>query len=324
MTLEVERRGAIAVIRYDNPPRNFATTRMLHDLRVCFTHLDRDPGVRVIVLAGARDGHFMLHVEATQIQAMLASTPALPAFLLFLAMPIVRGTAWLLRHWRWLADRVLAPRSERALARNALLEMMILFTAVERSSKVTIAAINGSCVGAGLELALCFDHRVILDEPDVRIGCPEVLIGLMPGFGGSQRLTRQLGSSRALEMLLCGELLTARQAEVIGLVARALPAHSFWSGVDALAARLERRPPLAVSAIKRAVRTGGRRSLGGGLALELREIAQLARTQDARTGLDDYARELDRQLALPTDHQPTLADLGAHMDLVGLTRFDGR
>lgn len=79
MTLAIERRGAIAMIRYDHPPRNFATTRLLHDLRACFQRLDRDPEIRVIVLTGARDGHFMLHVEPPQIQAMLASAAAYSA-----------------------------------------------------------------------------------------------------------------------------------------------------------------------------------------------------------------------------------------------------
>jgi enoyl-CoA hydratase/carnithine racemase len=312
MTLAVERRGAIALIRYDHPPRNFATTRLLHDLRVCFRRLDRDPTVHVIVLTGARDGHFMLHVEVEQIRAMLASAPPLP--LLSVAMPVARGVAWLLGRWAWLADRVLSARSEHALARNALLEMMILFDAVERSSKITIAAINGSCVGAGLELSLCFDHRVMLDEPALRIGCPEVLIGLLPGFGGSQRLARQLGTSRTLDLLLGGDLLTPQHAAAIGLVSRAIPAEAFWPEVDALAARFARRPPHAAAAIKRAVRRGGTRSLGQGLAVELREVARLARSPETRSCLDDYGRELERQLALPEVEQPTLAELAASVD----------
>ncbi|MBZ0235909.1 MAG: enoyl-CoA hydratase/isomerase family protein, partial [Deltaproteobacteria bacterium] len=154
----------------------------------------------------------MLHTEIAQIRAMLASSPPLPGPLLRLAIATMRGAAWLLGRWPWLADRVLSGDSERAIVRAAVLEMTVLFDRIERSSKVTIAAINGSCIGGGLELALCFDHRVVLDDPEVRVGCPEVLIGLLPGFGGSQRLTRLLGEGRALDLLLGGELLSARAA----------------------------------------------------------------------------------------------------------------
>jgi enoyl-CoA hydratase/carnithine racemase len=210
VTIAIERRGAVAVIRHHHPPRNFMTARLLHELRRAWTTLERDPSVRVVVLAGARDGAFLLHTEVAQIRELLAST-RLPGPVLRLALPVMRACAWLLGRWPWLADRVLAGE-----VRTAPLEVAILFDAIERSSKVTIAAINGPCLSGGLELALCFDYRIMLDDPALRIGCPEVLIGLLPGFGGSQRLTRLLGAARARELLLSGELLAPRQAAAAG------------------------------------------------------------------------------------------------------------
>lgn len=322
--MRVERHGSIAIVRYDHPPRNFLTLRALHELRRCWASLERDPAIRVIVVAGARDGHFMLHTEVAQIGALLGSVPALPRPLLHLVSLGVRGAAWLLGRWRWLADRVLVASSEQALVRNALLETTMLCAAVERSSKITIAALNGSCIGGGLELALCFDYRIALDDPEVRIGCPEVLIGLLPGFGGSQRLARLLGTARALDFLIRGELLTAREAAAAGLVTWSVGREQLWPTVDALAARLARRPPLAIAAIKRAVRRGGARSLGRGLGLELREVARLAGTHDAQVGVGDYARELERQLALPIAEQLPLDELAGRLSRAPLTRFEGR
>ncbi len=311
--IRVRRDGAVAVVRYDNPPRNFLTLGVLSELRRCWAALERDPEVHVIVFAGASDGHFMLHTEVAQIRAMLASTPPLPGPIMRLAIAAMRGVAWMLSRWPWMADRVLSARSEQAMVRSAVLEMTVLFDMIERSSKVTIAAINGSCIGGGLELALCFDQRIVLDDPDLRIGCPEVLIGLLPGFGGTQRLVRLLGASRALDILLGGELLTARAAAEMGLASQAHSPDEFWPSVDELASRLARRPTNAVAAIKRAIRRGGQRSLGRGLALELREVSRVARTSETRESLDAYAREIERQIALPEAQQLGLVMLAERM-----------
>lgn len=312
--IAVERRGAVAVIRYAHPPRNFMTARMLHELRRAWMRLERDRDVRVIVLTGAGRGDFILHTELAEIRAMLASVPPLPRPLLAVAVRLLRAVAWLLGRSPRLADRVLSARTPRALVRTALLEMMILFDAIERSPKITVAAIDGSCVGGGLELALCFDHRVMIDDPAFRIGCPEVLIGLVPGFGGSQRLTGLVGTSRALELLLTGALLTPREAAAAGLVARAIPPAAFARELDALVAALARRPPPAAAAIKRAVRRGGARSLGRGLALELCEVATVARSPACRAGLDAYDQELARQLARPVAEQPSIGELAAWIE----------
>jgi enoyl-CoA hydratase len=304
--LSIERRGAVAVIRYHHPPRNFLTLRAVHELRRAWCRLERDPTVRVIVLAGGA-----LHTEIAELRALLASTPPLPAPLLSLAIAAMRAAVWLLVRWPALAALVLAARSERALVRSAMLEVMVLCETIERSRRVTIAAIDGPCVGGGLELALCFDQRIAIDDPTIRIGCPEILIGLIPGFGGTQRLARLVGPHRALALLLTGELLTVPQAVAAGIVDRAVPD---FVTIDALADRLARRPPRAVAALSRAVRLGARRSLGRGLALELREVAQLARTRETRSRLDHYAGELAEQLARPVDQQATLAELAELME----------
>ena len=308
----VELRGAVAWVRYQHAPRNFLTARALVELAALMRRLERDDGVRVIVLGG-QGADFMLHLEVGELGALVGQLPRLPGLVLRALLAAARAAAWLCGRWPRLGALLLG-RSERAVLRSALIHMMVAFAAVQRSSKVTIAAINGSCVGGGLELALCCDYRLMADAAGARIGLPEILIGLVPGFGGSQRLLRAVGPQRALELLLAGELLGAREAAAAGVVSRALPPERFAAEVDALAARLARRPPAAVAAMKRLVRRGAALPLGAALALEQREVARLSWTAGARAGLREYAARVTVELGRPVGEQRTLAELALAMD----------
>lgn len=308
-SFEVERRGAVAVVRYVHPPRNFLTARALVELAAVMRGLEREAAVRVIVLTGSGD-ELMLHLEIEELTALVGQLPRLPGVVLRPLLGLARLLAAVCGRWPRLGA-VLLGRGDRAVLRSALIHMMIAFTAVERSSKVTIAAINGSCIGGGLELALCCDYRIMASGGDARIGLPEILAGLVPGFGGSQRLLRVVGPSRALEMLLGGELLTAERAAAAGLVA---PADALWPEVMALAERLARRPPAAVAAMKRVVRGGAALPLTAGLALELREVARLSSSPAARAGLASYRAALTAELSRPAGAQRSLVEVALSLD----------
>ena len=157
---------------------------------------------------------------------------------------------------------------------------------LEQTPKLVIAALNGHCVGGGLEVALAADIRIARRDGG-KIGLPEVKLGVLPGTGGTQRLLRAIGRSRALEMMVSGRLLSFREAEDIGLVNEMLTADDFTAAAEAYARRYV--PPasasMAVGAIKRAVVSGAEMGFTEGLALERELQSRLFRSSDCKEGL---------------------------------------
>jgi enoyl-CoA hydratase len=153
--------------------------------------------------------------------------------------------------------------------------------------KVVIAAINGHCVGGGLEIALACDLRMMA-QGGGKIGLPEVTLGVLPGTGGTQRLPRLVGASRALDLMITGRLLTPDEALQIGLVNYVLPKESFADDVHRYAKNLAQGPSRAVSLIKRSVVEGIEVSLLSGLALERELQNQLFVTDDAKEGISAF------------------------------------
>jgi enoyl-CoA hydratase len=151
--------------------------------------------------------------------------------------------------------------------------------------RVTIAAVNGYALGGGLELALACDLRVASDT--AKLGLPEVLLGVLPGGGGTQRLPRLIGPARAKQMLFTGRHVGADEALSFGLVDRVVPGDA---GDEALsmAAEMARGPLAAHALIKHAVDAGLDGSLSDGLAIERRVFVEVFRTEDARTGVASF------------------------------------
>jgi len=156
----------------------------------------------------------------------------------------------------------------------------------EHTSKLVIAALNGHTVGGGLEVALAADLRIAKKDGG-KIGLPEVNLGVLPGTGGTQRLARQLGRSRALELMVTGKLLSFDEAHALGLVNEVFDAENFRDQVMAYAAQFV--PPAkaskAVGHIKRAVCSGLEVPFSGGLALERELQQQLFLSNDAKEGI---------------------------------------
>jgi enoyl-CoA hydratase len=160
---------------------------------------------------------------------------------------------------------------------------------LEQTPKLVVAALNGHCVGGGLEIALAADLRFARSGAG-RIGLPEVNLGVLPGTGGTQRLARLLGRSRALELMATGRLLEFEEARALGLLNDVLEAKDADAFVEAARARAREfvppgRASRAVGAIKRAVIAGSEMAFAEGLALERELQQQLFESEDAREGL---------------------------------------
>jgi enoyl-CoA hydratase/carnithine racemase len=168
------------------------------------------------------------------------------------------------------------------------------FKRMAGAPQVFIAHINGHALGGGLEITLACDIRVA-DQGAYKLGTPEVTLGLLPGNGGTQRLTRLLGPSRAMELLLTGRTFSPDEALQMGLVATLYAPEEAEVKVRELAERLAVGPALALAAIKRCVREGGEASLDEGLALEAELVEGLFRSRDAAEGLTAFVEKRNPQ-----------------------------
>ena len=155
--------------------------------------------------------------------------------------------------------------------------------AIERSSKIWVAAVNGFALGGGCELALACDFIYASDK--AKFGQPEVKLGVIPGFGGTQRLARRVGVAKAKELCVTGDMIDAAEALRIGLADAVFPAEELMAKVTALAAKIAANGPLAVAAAKRVIHQGQSMSLEASLALEQRSFGELFASSDQREGM---------------------------------------
>lgn len=166
---------------------------------------------------------------------------------------------------------------------------------LEQTAKLVIAAINGHCVGGGLEVAMAADIRIARRDAG-KMGLPEVSLGVLPGTGGTQRLARLVGKSKAIELMAAGELFDFEKGEQLGLVNKILDWRNpgdFMKGVMDYARKFTtpNKASRAVGRIKRAVQTGAEVPLESGLALERELQQQLFQSEDAKEGLDAYVNK---------------------------------
>ena len=162
-----------------------------------------------------------------------------------------------------------------------------LFNKIEASKKPVIAAINGRfCLGGGTELAMACHIRIA--EAGVRIGQPEINLGIMPGWGGTQRLPRLVGKGKALEMLLTGDHITAQEAYRIGLVNKVVPVGQVIREAKGIARRIVSKSALPIAAIIGAVNEGLEKDLQGGLKVETEQFLSLQGSEDMEEGLKAF------------------------------------
>jgi enoyl-CoA hydratase/carnithine racemase len=160
------------------------------------------------------------------------------------------------------------------------------FTAVAKIGKPVVAAVTGYALGGGLELALCADFRVAGES--ARLGQPEILLGIIPGAGGTQRLPRLVGPARAKDIVYTGRFVGAAEALAIGLVDKVVPDAEVYQAALALVARYANGPAIALRAAKQAIDEGLEVDLDTGLEIERLNFAGLFATEDQRTGMRSF------------------------------------
>ncbi|HHK2835229.1 TPA: enoyl-CoA hydratase/isomerase family protein [Pseudomonas aeruginosa] len=295
--LRIEQRGRVLQVLLDNPPANFLTTAVMQELADLLDDLEQRQDIGAVILSGAADGVFLTHFDVDEIERAVAPiTFSMPAWLTRLLLE----SESLLRH---------LPGARKLLRRTLLAGVvdMNLFHEVtahmRRMDKVFIAAINGLALGGGCELALACDLRLMAEDDQVErfLGQPEVLIGLIPGGGGTQMLARSLGVARALELCLEGQLLEPRQALALGLVNELAPAEELLEAADALAQRLSRRSPQAVHLIKRSIYQAASRDWTEGMASEKAGFLSAASQGNTRRAMREY---IERVRTITREERP--------------------
>ncbi|HIE1385031.1 TPA: enoyl-CoA hydratase/isomerase family protein [Pseudomonas aeruginosa] len=295
--LRIEQRGRVLQVLLDNPPANFLTTAVMQELADLLEDLEQRQDIGAVILSGAADGVFLTHFDVDEIERAVAPiTFSMPAWLTRLLLE----SESLLRH---------LPGARKLLRRTLLAGVadMNLFHEVtahmRRMDKVFIAAINGLALGGGCELALACDLRLMAEDDQVErfLGQPEVLIGLIPGGGGTQMLARSLGVTRALELCLEGQLLEPRQALALGLVNGLAPAEELLEAADALAQRLSRRSPQAVRLIKRSIYQAASRDWTEGMASEKAGFLSAASQGNTRRAMREY---IERVRTITREERP--------------------
>jgi enoyl-CoA hydratase len=157
---------------------------------------------------------------------------------------------------------------------------------IERFPKIVIAAINGFALGGGCEIALACHIRIASEK--AQIGLPEVTLGIIPGYGGTQRMARLLGKGKALELICTGDRVGAAEAERIGLVNRVVPADQLMAVAEEMARKIMSRGPLAIRAAIEAVNVGSEMSIREGEFLEATLFGLLCASDDTKEGMNAF------------------------------------
>jgi enoyl-CoA hydratase/carnithine racemase len=242
---EIEKDGPVIIWKFSNPPRNLATIESITELGQLVEEFDKDPELRVGIITSATPGMFIQHFDVSSI------------------------LGW--------AEQM-ANASDEAI-KQVLDSLPPPGGIADSTSKPIICAINGPVEGGGCEMALGCDLRFISRE--AFMGQPEVNGGFPPGGGGTQRLARLVGVSKAMELCLTGRRIYPDEAERLGLVVKACHPAELMPTVMAFAHELAAKPPQAVSIIKRAINEGSNMTLPDGLMLERKLFFEAIRTEDA-------------------------------------------
>jgi len=163
-----------------------------------------------------------------------------------------------------------------------------LWRRIDRFPKPVIAAINGFALGGGLELALCCQFRIMADAPKVMLGLTELNLGIIPGWGGTQRLPLVVGKARALDMMLFSKKINAQEALEIGLVNQTSTPENLMADVFAFAGKLAQRPPIAVGCVLKAIAAGSYEGLDEGLRVENEGSQTVSQSKDCIEGFTAF------------------------------------
>jgi enoyl-CoA hydratase/carnithine racemase len=245
---DIKAHGSTLVVRIDGGPLQLFGVDVALQLEALVDRVDKDPDVRAVVFTGAHPQRFMSHADVKWLQE--------------------GGADYVAR------QQTGAPPPTPSEGYVGLDRLHAIFLRMNSIGVVFVAAIEGQALGLGAEFAWACDLRVMADT-DAFIGQPEVLLGIMPGGGGSQRLTRLVGPHRSLVAILDGKPFTPAQALEFGAVDAVVPKADVVAKAIELAQHLGKRDKAAVGAIKRSVYFGGSLPLPDGLKLEAKEFLTL-------------------------------------------------
>lgn len=178
--------------------------------------------------------------------------------------------------------------SDTANAQKTSPKARELWRRLDRFPKPVIAAINGYALGGGLELAMCCHFRMMVDAPEARVGLTELNLGIIPGWGGTQRLPLLVGRAKALDMILFSKKIGASEALEAGLVNQLSAPGQLIADARALAEKLANRPPLAVSSVLRAMAAGTYEGLDAGLTVEAQGSKMVGQSEDCKEGFSAF------------------------------------
>jgi enoyl-CoA hydratase/carnithine racemase len=246
---EVEDR--VAVLTIDHPPVNSFNKQVVSELDEAIDELLADDEVKAIVITGGGTNAFVAGADIPEIKALLEK-----------------------------------PEGDYAESRAFIEGGQSVNRKIETAGKPVIAAINGFCLGGGLELAMSCHMRICSDR--ARLGQPEINLGLIPGWGGTQRLARIIGKAKALEMILTGDMITAQEAYRLNLVNKVVPAGAILKEARGLARKIASKSSCCVEAALRAVTEGLETDIEGGLVCEKEQFVGLADTEDIREGVSAF------------------------------------
>lgn len=289
--LEIEDRGAVLVARIDGGPLGLFGNDIAEQLDALVDRVDDDPETQAVVFTGMHPGRFVSHAEVRWLQEGGATVPSVG----------VRGAS-VLAHVARGANR--AGGLKGALGKTPLWPAVQLervhqtFLKMNRSGVIFIAAMNGSALGLGAEFCWANDFRVMADG-DYFIGQPEILLGIMPGGGGSQRLPRLVGNHKALMAILSGRPFSVAEALEIGAVDDVVTPDAVLGRAIELAEYLGSRPKSSRAAIKRAVYFGGSATLEEGLHIERAEFLATALSHIGQELMLDYMANTEASGELP-------------------------
>jgi enoyl-CoA hydratase/carnithine racemase len=240
----IEERVATVVI--DHPPVNALNRQTLTELNETLDELLAMPEVKAIIITGGGQLAFVAGADIGEINTLVKSGSEADA------------------------------RAMLELGQN-------VFNKIEQATKPIIAAINGVCLGGGLEMAMACHIRIAGDR--VRLGQPEINLGIIPGWGGTQRLARTVGKGKAVEMILTGDQITAQDAKALGLVNLVVPGDAVVRQATGLARKIAGKSAVAIAAALRTITSGLDAPLAEGLAVERNQFVGLANSEDMREGV---------------------------------------
>jgi enoyl-CoA hydratase len=296
--VRTDQRGRVLVATLDNPPHALMDAAMVDRLEAVVERAESDDSVGAVILTGAHAERFLAHYD---VRELLEGARTSPSVSRRQARASLRSVGALRR----------VPAADQALARTPAAGLVKLerfhdvLLRMNRSGAVFVAALNGSAMGGGCELALACDVRLMADG-DYLIGQPEILFSFPPGGGGTQRLARLLGTSRALRLVLEGAPVAPSEAAELGLIDEVVPDVELLDRALSLAGRLGSRTKHAVAASKRAVYEGGSMSFSDGLRFERAEFLAALGATEAKEAMAAYLDALERTGELPGYDRSTL------------------